>query len=316
MNETPNILVVGSFVMDLIVSARRLPENGETVLGTGFHTAPGGKGLNQAVQAARWGARVTMVGCVGQDAYADTMLRCAREVGVDVSHVKKTDVAPTAIGNVQLFQCCDGSTQNRIVVVSGANMCLRVEDVAFLKEEIQNFDMVMLQLEIPMDVNIAVARFAHVAGVPVMLNPAPAAEIPDELLSLVTYLTPNETEAERISGMPLPRAEDGLNMEQVRRIAGELRKKGPDHVIITLGDAGSLYYGGQFHHCPCVPGVCAVDPTAAGDSYIGALAVALAAGEPVPVAMEKATHTAAITVSRMGAIPSLPLRTQVEETMR
>ena len=110
MGKKPNILVVGSFVMDLIVSTQRLPENGETVLGTGFRTAPGGKGLNQAVQAARLGAQVEMMGCVGRDAYGDTMLACAREAGVDVSHVKRTDQAPSAIGNVQLFQRSDGST--------------------------------------------------------------------------------------------------------------------------------------------------------------------------------------------------------------
>lgn len=312
MDGTPRILVVGSFVMDLIVSAQRLPENGETVLGTAFRTAPGGKGLNQAVQAARWGAQVTMVGCVGNDSYADTMLQCARDAGVDVRHVKRTDKAPTAIGNVQLFQRCDGSTQNRIVVVSGANMCLTVDDVAFLKDQIQNYDMVMLQLEIPMSVNTAVARYAHEAGVPVMLNPAPAADLPDELLHLITYISPNETEAEKISGLALTRTEAGLDFEQVKQIAEELKKKGPEHVFITLGDAGSLYYDGQFHHCPCVPGVCAVDPTAAGDSYIGALSVALAAREPVSIAMKKATHTAAITVSRMGALPSLPLRSEVE----
>ncbi|MBC5733079.1 MULTISPECIES: ribokinase [Lawsonibacter] len=315
MGKKPNILVVGSFVMDLIVSTQRLPENGETVLGTGFRTAPGGKGLNQAVQAARLGAQVEMMGCVGRDAYGDTMLACAREAGVDVSHVKRTDQAPSAIGNVQLFQRSDGSTQNRIVVVPGANLLLTQADVAFLREKIGGFDMVMLQLEIPLPVNIAVARYARAAGVPVMLNPAPAAPLPADLLSAVTYLSPNENEAELLSGVPLHRTEHGIDLKRVEHAAAVLRDKGAAHVIVTLGDVGSAYLGKEFLHCPSVSGIQAIDPTAAGDSYIGALSVALAGGEPVDEAMRRATHTAAITVSRMGALPSLPTLAEVEVSL-
>lgn len=203
-----------------------------------------------------------------------------REAGVDVSHVKRTDQAPSAIGNVQLFQRSDGSTQNRIVVVPGANLLLTQADVAFLREKIGGFDMVMLQLEIPLPVNIAVARYARAAGVPVMLNPAPAAPLPADLLSAVTYLSPNENEAELLSGVPLHRTEHGIDLKRVEHAAAVLRDKGAAHVIVTLGDVGSAYLGKEFLHCPSVSGIQAIDPTAAGDSYIGALSVALAGGEP------------------------------------
>lgn len=189
MSRTPRILVVGSFVMDLIVSAPRFPQSGETVLGSGYQTAPGGKGANQAVQAARLGAQVTMVGKVGDDAFGRQLVDSARQAGVDVSRVIVSRETFSAIGNVQL-EVCQGRTANRIIVVPGANMTIVPEEVAFLKEEIAKFDLVILQLEIPMEINLLVASYARAKGVPVMLNSAPAAPLSPELMPLLTYISP------------------------------------------------------------------------------------------------------------------------------
>ena len=149
--KKPRLLVVGSFVMDLIVSTPRFPQSGETVLGTGYRTAPGGKGANQAVQAARLGAEVTMVGKVGQDAFGDALIESARAAGVDVRHVARSQALPSAVGNVQL-ETADGQSANRIIVVPGANMDITPEEVSFLQEEISRYDMLLLQQEIPMEI--------------------------------------------------------------------------------------------------------------------------------------------------------------------
>ena len=163
--KNAKILVVGSFVMDLIVSTQRFPKSGETVLGIGYQTAPGGKGANQAVQAARLGADVTMVGKVGDDVFGRELLQSASAAGVDVSHVTVSNTSTSAVGNVQL-ELGEGKSANRIIVVPGANMDITAEDVGFLEKEIGKFDMVMLQLEIPMEINCLIARWAKEKGVP------------------------------------------------------------------------------------------------------------------------------------------------------
>ena len=167
--------MVGSFVKDLIVSASRFPERGETVLGTGFRMATGGKGANQAVEAARVGARVTMVGKVGDDAFGRDLVGACEESGIDCSGVMVDLENPSSVGNVQLQVGEDGSTENRIIVVPGANMTITPEEIAFLETEIGQFDMVLLQLEIPMEINELVAEYASRKGVPVMLNTSASA---------------------------------------------------------------------------------------------------------------------------------------------
>lgn len=301
------ILVIGSFVMDLVVTTSRFPEPGETVLGTEFSMATGGKGANQAIQAARLGASVDMIGSVGNDANGAQLLASAAESGVDISRVKKSDDAPSAIGNIQIEHRLNGTVQNRIIVVSGANMKLNVEDMDLLPDIISNYDMLVLQLEIPMDVNCAAARFAKEAGVTVVLNPAPAAAIPDELLKCVDYLIPNETEASLLSGIEIKRDGGGIDMDGVISAAEALRKKGVSSVVITLGDAGSIRLNNEgLIKVPCTKVDCVVDPTAAGDSYIGAFCTAKASGMKDYEAMSFAGRVAAITVSRFGAQPSLP----------
>lgn len=312
MQKKPRILVVGSFVMDVIATTERIPPSGQTIYGKEFHMAPGGKGANQAVQCARLGADVTMMGCVGDDIFGEALLETPRAAGVDVSHVVIRKGITSGVGHVTL-EVTEHTAQNRIIVIPGANRTLTVEEVSWIRDEINSYDIVLLQLEIPLAVNLAVAKWAHAAGVPVMLNPAPATDLNDELLGLVTYLTPNEQEASMETGLPLRMdPASGPNQEDLLKIANALWHKGVENTIITLGGSGSAVVsadGIRRVPCVCMPHV--ADPTAAGDSFVGALSIALSVGMTQEQALTFASHTAAITVSRMGAMPSLPLLKEV-----
>jgi len=192
-----------------------------------------------------------------------------------------------------------------------------VEEVAWIESEIGSYDMVLLQLEVPIEVNKAVARWAKEAGIPVMLNPAPATELDDELLSLVTYLTPNEQEAATETNLTLRTDVNGPVEEDLRNIAAALWAKGVEHVIITLGGSGSAVVSeNTIQRIPCVRMEHVADPTAAGDSFVGALSVGLCIGMTQDQALTFASHTAAITVSRMGAMPSLPTLEEVKSLLR
>lgn len=316
MQRKPRIFVVGSFVMDVIATTERVPPSGQTVYGKEFHMAPGGKGANQALQCARLGADVTMMGCVGDDLFGEMLLETPRAAGVDISRVVVHKGVTSGVGHVTL-EVTEHTAQNRIVVIPGANRTLTVDEVAWVKDEIGTYDMVLLQLEVPLEVNRAVARWAKEAGVPVMLNPAPATELDDELLSLVTYLTPNEQEASMETHLPLGTDEQGLKKDDLQKIAAALWSKGVENVIITLGGSGSAVVGADsIRYIPCVRMPHVADPTAAGDSFVGALSVGLSVGLTQEQALAFASHTAAITVSRMGAMPSLPTLEEILTLMR
>ena len=312
MLKKPKILVVGSFMMDLIASTKQAPKSGETIIGLKFQTAPGGKGANQAVQCARLGAHVTMVGEVGDDAFGKIMTDTAAAAGVDVSHVTVDKNESSGVGHI-LLEVTEHGAQNRITVCPGANFTLTVEDVAWLKEDIKNYDLLMMQFELPMEVIEAVAGWAHEAGVPVMVNPAPAAPISAKLLSCATYLSPNEHEAAIIADHPLRADESGVNMEDVQAVSEAFQARGVENLIITLGENGSIVAGKNgIHHTACVKMPHVADPTAAGDSFVAAFCTGLCAGLPQGEALAFASHTAAITVSRMGAMPSLPTVSEVQ----
>ena len=235
---------------------------------------------------------------------------------MDVSHVVVRKGIHSGVGHVVL-EVTEHSAQNRIVVIPGANRTLTVEEVAWIQQTVSGFDMVLLQLEVPIEVNRAVARWAREAGVPVILNPAPATELDDELLSLVSYLIPNEQEASQETHLPLRFDKSGPWDEDLRNIADTLQGKGVEHVIITLGSYGSaVAETGGPRYVPCVHMEHVADPTAAGDSFVGALSTALAVGLPEDAALTFASHTAAITVSRLGAMPSLPTLPEVLELIR
>ncbi len=310
MDRKPKILVVGSLVMDLIVSTERFPGSGETVLGIDYRTASGGKGANQAVQAARLGAQVTMIGRVGEDDFGRQMTQSVAGAGVDVTRILKTPGVSSAIGNVQL-EVREGKTANRIIVVSGANMKITPEDVAHLKEEIVRYDMVILQHEIPMEINELVAAYAHAKGVPVMLNTAPSAPVSAALLSHIAYVSPNEHEAADLTGIAV------VDEPSARRAVQALLQKGVQNVIITRGSEGAVLGNAQaFISSPCVRCDEVKDPTAAGDSFVGAFCTAVCLGASHEEALRFANCTAHITVSRMGAQPSLPTLDQVVRLMR
>lgn len=316
MGKKPKILVVGSFVMDQIVTTRVFPRQGQTILAERFNKAPGGKGANQAVQMARLGAQVTMCGKLGHDANGDEMRRTCEEAGIDTSCILYDDNAASGCSVIILEEQPNGGTENRILVVPGANMTITPEDVAFLKDRIAEFDLVVLQLEIPMEINTIVAKYAHDKGVPVMLNPAPSAPLPEELLACLTYLSPNEHEARDLSGVAIGHEGSHVDEASVRPAAAKLGEKGVEKLLITIGSAGAaLVEDGRFVLSPSVPGVKAIDPTAAGDSFVGAFCVAVCSGLSSEDALRFANHTAALTVSRLGAMPSLPTLAEVAATM-
>lgn len=315
MLKKPNILVVGSFMMDLIASTRRAPNSGETVVGMKFSTAPGGKGANQAVQCARLGANVTMVGQVGDDAFGRIMTDTAKAAGVDVSHVTVDPRESSGVGHITL-EVTEHSAQNRITVCPGANFTISLDDIAWLKEGIKAFDLVMMQFEVPMEVNEAVARWAKDAGVKVMVNPAPAAPISDALLSCATYISPNEHEAAILANHSIS-VDNGINFDDVKIVADAFQARGVENLIITMGENGSVIAGKNgINHTNCVRMPHVVDPTAAGDSFVAAFCTGLTAGLPQGEALAFASHTAAITVSRMGAMPSLPTIEEVQALIR
>ena len=317
MSKRPKILVVGSFVMDQIAITEVVPREGQTVLGKEFQKAPGGKGANQAVQAARLGADVTMVGKLGRDANGEEMVRTCEEAGINTSHILYDEELASGCSVIILQEKPGEGRQNRILVISGTNMAITPEDVAFLKEDVKNYDIVILQLEIPMEINEIVAKYAYDAGVPVMLNSAPSAPLSDELLSCLTFISPNETEIEDMTGVHIEHVGNDVNMDDVRKAAGILRSKGVKNVLVTMGSAGAFLTNddGEFYG-PCATSVKVADPTAAGDSFVGAFCTGACCGWDMETLIRFANHTAAITVSRMGAMPSLPTLDMVEEGMK
>ena len=315
MFKRPKILIAGSFNMDLTASCTRAPQAGETVIGKKFRTAPGGKGFNQAVQCARLGADVTMVGKVGEDDFGRALLEAAKGEGIDISHVLTDPDEATGIAIITLEETDEG-TQNRIVVCPGANFTISAQEIGWLREAVGNYDMVIMQFELSMEIVETIAEWAHETGVPVMVNPAPAAPMSDRLLSAVTFLSPNVHEAAILTGHSIS-VENGIDYDDVRAVADALRERGVKNLIITMGGNGSIAVGESgIHHTECVKMPHVADPTAAGDSFVASFCTVLAAGLPVDKALDFASHAAAITVTRMGAMPSLPTVTEVQGLLR
>ena len=297
-----NILVVGSSNTDMIVRVPRIPGPGETILGGTFAMAAGGKGANQAVAAARAGGRVTLVARVGDDIFGERALANFEADGLDTRFIVRTPGTSTGVALINV----DGRGENSISVASGANALLSVEDVIRAGGAFAAADIVLLQLESPPGTVEAAVRKAGERGVPVVFNPAPACPLDDRLLRGVAILTPNEHEAGILSGIAVT-AEGGA-----REAAARLRALGPAAVVITLGERG-VYASAPGFEGP-VPGfkVDPVDTTAAGDVFNGALAVALAEKVAFADALRFAQAAAAISVTRPGAQPSAPTRTEID----
>ncbi len=302
----PRILVIGSANTDMILRLDRLPRPGETILGGEFVTAAGGKGANQAVAAARAGGQVTFIARVGQDMFGDQAIAGFRRDGIDVSHVVCDRQAPSGVALI--FVAKDG--ENCIAVAGGANGRLSPADVRKAKPAFAGASAVVMQLETPLETVQAAAELAAKAGVPVILNPAPAQPLPAKLLKLVSILTPNETEAELLTGVKVT---DDATAAQA---AEKLMKRGVQTVIVTLGARGAFVASAEVRQR--VPGfkVKPVDTVAAGDVFNGALAVALGEGQPLLDAVRFANAAAAISVTRLGAQPSAPKRREIERLVR
>ncbi len=296
------IVVIGSSNTDMIIKLDRIPRPGETILGGKFVTAAGGKGANQAVAAARAGGRVSFIARVGQDVFGDQAVAGFVKDQIDVDHVARDSSAPSGVALV--FVAKDG--ENSIAVASGANANLAPADVERARTLIASAGVVVMQLETPLATVQAAARIAAQAGVRVILNPAPAQPLPDDLLRLIAILTPNETEAELLTGI---KVHDPASAGQA---ADVLLTRGVQTVIITLGASGAFVAADGLRKL--LPGFRkdAVDTTAAGDVFNGALAVALAEGQELEQAVRFANAAGAISVTRMGAQPSAPGRGEID----
>jgi ribokinase len=297
------VVVVGSSNTDMIIKLDRIPRPGETILGGEFVTAAGGKGANQAVAAARAGGRVSFIARVGQDVFGDQAVAGFVKDRIDVEHVARDKAAPSGVALI--FVARDG--ENSIAVASGANARLSPADVKKARKLIASAAVLVMQLETPLATVQAAAETAAKAGVSVILNPAPAQPLPDELLRLVSILTPNETEAELLTGI---KVDDEVSAGQA---ADLLLARGVQTVVITLGPRGAFVATEGLRKL--IPGfqMQAVDTTAAGDVFNGVLAVALAEGQTLEQAVRFANAAAAISVTRMGAQPSAPKRKEIDQ---
>lgn len=299
------IVVVGSANTDMVFRSNRLPEAGETLLGARFSMVAGGKGANQAVAAARLGGDVAFVARVGRDSLGEAAIDGFRRDSIDTAHIAVSDDAASGVAAILVDET---TGQNRIIVASGANAQLSVEDVRAAGKAIAAADMLVCQLEVPLEAVSEALAIAQRSGVPAILNPAPARKLPLGLIAMVSYLIPNEIEANQLAF-----GEQATDRISPPDAAAKLRATGAGTVIVTLGADGAyaLSAGGELR----VSGrrvAQVVDTTAAGDCFTGALAVALAEGRGLAPAISFANRAAAISVTRPGAQPSIPTRAEVD----
>jgi ribokinase len=300
-----DICVVGSVMTDLVARAARLPAPGETLFGSSFQQGFGGKGANQAVMAARLGARVGMIARLGRDPFGEAALRNLQAEGVDTTGVAFDDARPSGVA---LISVAETTGQNAITIVPGANHALSVSDVQRAAATIQGAKVVVAQLETPVAATLEAFRLARAVGASTLLNPAPAAALPAELLALTDLLVPNELEAAGLTGREAGAAVDPA------AVAAELLTLGPKTVVVTLGERGALLAqaGAPPQELPA-EAVTAVDTTGAGDAFIGALAyfLACAPAQPLAQAVARSCQLASWTVQREGTQTSYPQRDEV-----
>ena len=294
------IVVIGSSNTDMTVLADRLPVPGETVLGGKFAMGQGGKGANQAVAAQRLGGDVTFICKVGRDIFGENSIKEYQKDGMDTSKVMYSD-QPSGVALISV----DTHAENCIVVASGANGDITVEDIEANRKDIEEAGILLLQLEIPVEAVVRAAKIGHEAGVYVVLNPAPVCDLPEEIYQYLSLIIPNQTEIALMTGI------EANDEEGAAKAVEALQSKGTKDVIVTMGSKGSMVYNnGKATFVPSRK-VNAVDTTAAGDTYCGGLCVALSEGKDIIAAAEFATASSALTVQKRGAQDSIPYRKDI-----
>jgi len=303
--DAPKIAVVGSSNMDLVVKSKRIPAVGETILGGDFIMVPGGKGANQAVAAAKLGAEVYFIAKLGNDVFAEQSLDNFKKETVNTKHVIQTSEAPSGVALIMV----DDEGNNLIVVAPGANQTLLPADVKRAESDIASCGAVVAQLEVPLETIECAAKMANDLKVPFVLDPAPARELGPELLRLVDVLTPNETEAQILTGIEV------TDEESARAASKNLLERNVKAVILTLGCKGFLLADNEETRYVSAHKVDAVDSTAAGDAFTGSLAVGIAENKALLDAALFANYVAALSVTKMGAQSSMPTLQEVKSFM-
>ncbi len=299
--ERNKILVIGSSNTDMVIKSSRIPEKGETILGGEFIMNPGGKGANQAVAAVKLGGDVIFISKLGNDLLGESAIEGFKKVGIDTSKILIDKTVPSGVALIMV----DDNGENSISVALGANAKLSADNIAQLTETFKSVEYVLVQLEIPIETVNKICEIASDFGKKVVLNPAPAQKLSDDILKHIYALTPNETEAKLITGVAV---QDKISAQ---RAAEVLKDKGVPVIIITLGIKGAYVYSEDFIGLIPAPKVKAIDATAAGDTFNGALVVALAEGKTIEDAVLFANKAAALSVTKLGAQSSTPFRSQI-----
>jgi len=299
--EKEGVLVVGSVNMDLVVTASRFPEPGETIFGKKFQMFPGGKGANQAVCSAKLGMKTSFIGKFGDDQFCKQLRESMQKDGVDLDQIFTDNIEST--GTAFIIVTEDG--QNEIVVISGSNMKLLPSDITKKEYMFHNYKVVLAQLEIPVESVLRTAKLAKQSGAVFILNPAPARELPDELFSYIDFLTPNEIELELLSGIKISKE------ESLKKAAYVLLHKGVRNVIITMGSSGAYLINMTEEVKFPARKVKVIDTTAAGDAFNGAFAFSIANGKNLHDAVKFANLVASVSVTRMGAQSSMPVPEEI-----
>lgn len=305
LGSAPGVVVLGGLNMDLVTYSDRFPGTGETIAGDRFLTYAGGKGANQAVAAARMGARASMVGRVGSDIFGPQLIDGLRSEGIDTSWVSVTPGESSGIASI----CIDGTGQNRIIQVLGANSTCGAEQTGAAASALLGADTLMLQLEVPMEVSLAAARDARSHGKTVILDPGPIRTMPPSLVAYSSIITPNETEAEALVGFPVN------SRDTAARAAEALLSRGAECAVVKLGAQGAFYASPEASGFQPAFSVRAVDTVAAGDAFNGALAVTLAEGMALSDAVRVACAAGALAVTTRGAQDSMPSRAAVDNLL-
>ena len=301
------IVVFGSFVVDLTSRSEGLPVPGQTILGNWFRYGPGGKGSNQAVAAHRAGADVTLVTKLGKDVFADVALDFYKSEGMCTDYILRDEEKPTGVALILVDEI---TAQNEIVVVSGACQNITPEDVEHCRRLIEGASIILLQHEINPDAQRTAIEIAHAAGVRVVLNPAPAMPVPDDLLAKIDIVTPNETEAQALTGIAV------TCEEEARKAAQVFLDKGVRNVVITMGALGVYVNDGTRGEMLPRLEVDAIDTTGAGDAYNGGFVTALSEGRDLFEAARYGNATGALSVTRLGTAPAMPMRAEIDEMVK